>query len=248
MSTFGRGPKRGSWDNEPRDPDPRLNQADARWEEESYGDSDKSHNDLPAGRRNREPERSDWESRLEGLSKYSNAETKVQASRVELNQRLVALIIDVFAAMLAGMVTSFIPLLNQFILLPMTMTLYLLVRDMFFDGRGLGKNLMGLQVVDVSTGRPCNFLQTAIRNGLIVGPLLVYYVVTALVKVIPNQAIAEGAVGILNLLGTVYTFCVIPYEAYLCYTSADGRRLGDKIAGTAIVESHMDFSHFLPRR
>lgn len=246
MSTFGRGPKRGSWEPEPRDPDPQLNQTDSVYgEDDPYGNNQGQVQ--PQGRSGGAP-RPAWESKLDGLSKYSDSETRVQTERVEMNKRIVALIIDAFVANLAGMATSFIPFVNQFLFFQLTMTLYLLVRDMFFDGRGLGKNLIGLQVVDVSTGAPCSLMQSVIRNGVILGPLLVYYIATAVVKLIPNQAVVDTAVQILNLLGTAYTFCVIPYEAYLCYSSADGRRLGDKIAGTALVESHMDFSHFLPRR
>jgi uncharacterized RDD family membrane protein YckC len=189
-----------------------------------------------------------WREKIESLDKYGDSETLIQPVRVDFGRRLVAALIDVFAAYLLGVVVSFIPFANIFLHLQLTMVIFLIVRDFFFGGRGIGKNLMGLQVVDVMTGEPASFIQSIKRNVVIFGPTLVLYLVISVTKVAPVPWLSDFVRSAIELAGTIYTVVVVPYEAYRTYACADGRRLGDLLAGTAVVESNMDFSKPVQRQ
>ena len=203
--------------------------------------------------RDKEPElREDspeWERKLDGLSRYSkNAQTAITPVRVDAGRRLVAAIIDIAAANVIAVVIGMLPFINVFLPYQLIMVLFLLVRDFFFAGRGIGKNLMGLQVVDVMTGAPCSIVQSIQRNIIILGPILALFVLVSILKFVPIPAITDTAMNIINLVGTIYTLAVIPYEVYRVYARADGLRFGDQLAGTALVEAPMDFSKPVPRQ
>ena len=215
--------------------------------------------DRPPRDKQRQPElresESDFDSRLDSrLSRYqSDEDTKVQAVRVDFGKRLVAMIIDVAAIYLGSSVVNLIPFAGGFLTQNLVAVLLLLTRDYFFEGRGLGKNLMGLQVVDVKTGLPCSFIQAVRRNIIVLGPLLAFYLIVLVVNVIDNflhmpSNLHEAIYQVINTIGTLYTLVVIPYEAYRVYSRADGRRFGDNFAGTAVVEAPMDFSTPVPRQ
>lgn len=189
-----------------------------------------------------------WRERIESLNKYGDSETLIKPVRVDFGRRLVAALIDVFAAYLLGVVVSFIPFVNIFLHLQLTMVIFLIVRDFFFGGRGIGKNLMGLQVVDVMTGEPASFMQSIKRNVVIFGPTLVLYLVISVTKVAPVPWLSDFVRNAIELAGTIYTAVVVPYEAYRTYARGDGRRLGDLLAGTAVVDSNMDFSQPVQRQ
>lgn len=197
---------------------------------------------------------SDFDRKLDSLSRYrGDDDLKVQAVRVDFGKRLVAMIIDVGAAYLASSAVNLIPFFGTFVTANLVMVLALLTRDYFFEGRGIGKNLMGLQVVDVKTGMPCSIAQAIKRNLILFGPLLVLFCVAFAMQILNAilhmpWIINESVYQVINAVGTVYTLAVIPYEAYRVYSRADGRRFGDQFAGTAIVEAPMDFSTPVPRQ
>jgi uncharacterized RDD family membrane protein YckC len=219
----------------------------------SYGGGpDRPHREKKPDLREGEP---DFDSRLDSrLSRYSaDEDTKVQAVRVDFGKRLVAMIIDLGAFYMIAQVVNVIPLVANFISSNLVLVMLLLTRDFFFQGRGLGKNLMGLQVVDVKTGLPCSMFQALQRNVVILGPLLVLFIVVTVLNVVNAFFNLSGSVNsmiyqVIYSIGTIYTVVVIPYEAYRVYSRADGRRFGDTFAGTAVVEAPMDFSSPLPRR
>jgi uncharacterized RDD family membrane protein YckC len=200
----------------------------------------------------------DWERKLDSLSRYSeDSETTVKAVRVDFGKRLVAMIIDMFAAYLIAQAIGLIPLLNVVVPTYLVLVLVLLIRDYFFEGRGLGKNLMGLQVVDVMTGHPCGLMQSIKRNIILLGPLLVLYIITLVLQIIGAffhqfldvvGPVMGATLQIVNGVSSIYVLLVVPYEAYRVYSRADGRRFGDQFAGTAVIEAPMDFSKPLPRQ
>jgi uncharacterized RDD family membrane protein YckC len=206
----------------------------------------------------REAATPDWERKLDSLSRYSeDSETTVKAVRVDFGKRLVAIIIDMFAAYLIAQVFGLIPLLNVIVPSYLVLVLVLLIRDYFFEGRGLGKNLMGLQVVDVMTGYPCSLVQSIKRNIILLGPLLVLYIITLVLQIVGAffhqflDVVGPALVTFLqvvNSISSIYVLLVVPYEAYRVYSRADGRRFGDQFAGTAVIEAPMDFSKPLPRQ
>jgi len=121
-------------------------------------------------------------------------------------------------------------------------------RDFLFEGRGVGKNLMGLQVVDLGNGQPCNLLQSVERNIVLVAPYVVLTLFDSVLRFVPIPWVTEGVKGIINVVGMIYCAVVIPIEAYRVYNREDGLRIGDDIAGTGLVEAPMDFSRILPRQ
>lgn len=97
---------------------------------------------------------------------------------------------------------------------------YSMISDGFFDGRSLGKKLIGLRVVNLKTGLPCSFKDSMLRN-IPIG-------LTVLFAVIP-------------ILGWILLFTVglvmILFESYLIYSDDGGIRIGDIFADTQVVDA-----------
>ena len=81
----------------------------------------RSYGGGPEGRKDKQPDpRRDvgdqgrnWEQRLDSLSRYSaDEDTLVEPIRVDFGKRLVAGIIDLFAAYVIGAIAAMIPFLN----------------------------------------------------------------------------------------------------------------------------------------
>jgi len=93
---------------------------------------------------------------------------------------------------------------------------YLILGDGFFDGRSVGKKLIKLQVLKTETNSPCTFKDSILRNST----LAVGYVLW----VIP-------------WIGWLFMMLILAVEAILILGSRDGKRLGDEIAGTVVLET-----------
>jgi len=170
------------------------------------------------------------------------------AVQIEFKKRLVALIIDfmVFYVVTCGIML--VPFLNAYLSVNPVLCLLLLFRDVLFQGRGVGKNLMGLQVVDADTGGAPTLKQAALRNIVLFGPYLVIQVVGIILHFIPVNTVNQIVITIMNAVCAVYVIIVIPMEVYRAYNRPDGRRFGDELARTEVVDSNMDFSQPLPAR
>jgi uncharacterized RDD family membrane protein YckC len=80
--------------------------------------------------------------------------------------RVLAAIIDVFIGALAGFVAGFFTAgIGGLVGL-----IYAVVRDGLFDGRSVGKKLMGIRVVALDTGAPCTVPQSVIRHVVSIIP------------------------------------------------------------------------------
>jgi hypothetical protein len=194
-----------------------------------------------------------WERKLDSLSRYStHEETAVEAVKVDFGKRLVAGMVDLTLAYLIGQVLVLVPLINDVVSLQLVMVVVLIFRDWFYEGRGVGKNLMGLQVVDMRSGRPCSMFQSVKRNIIMFGAPFVLYIIIAVLQIlrllqVPHiEVVAGPTLQIINGIGFLFIIAAIPYEAYRAYNREDGRRFGDQFAGTTIVEAPMDFSHLIP--
>jgi uncharacterized RDD family membrane protein YckC len=174
----------------------------------------------------------------------------VEPSRIEPGKRLVALGIDFGAAYIISLVAGFIPmqtiLTNQLVI-----PLVLCFRDFFYGGRGLGKNLMGLRVVDMATGEGPTLKQVLVRNLIYLGPLLLLQVTERLLHLFEIHVSLTTAVvtvkEVLKAVLSVYVLVIVPLEAYRSYAREDSMRLGDALAGTCLVEDEMNFSEILPK-
>lgn len=178
--------------------------------------------------------------------------------KIEPSKRLIALLIDLIACYLASIIVataiSLVPAVNrvfflnrlfnqQFILL-----LVFLCRDYFCCGRGIGKNLMGLQVVRAEAGAefelPISIMQSILRNLTLTVPMLCLQ----LTSLIPTGWLPAFVTEVFNILEAVYAIIVFPLESYRAYSREDSLRLGDKLAHTRIIESLTNFDNFLSRQ
>jgi len=103
---------------------------------------------------------------------------------------------------------------------PLAGVTYILISDGLFEGRSLGKNLVGLQVMIERDGLlPCNFKHSTLRN-LPIGVVVLFLVIPFWGWVL------------FFTLGLV----ILGVEAYQIYQDPSGLRLGDLIAETRVLE------------
>jgi uncharacterized RDD family membrane protein YckC len=92
---------------------------------------------------------------------------------------------------------------------------YLLISDGLFDGRSIGKLLIGLRVVSVTGKGPCSVRESIMRNAPLGAGLLLYK---------------------LPWIGWIFLVFVSAVEFLILLGSKSGMRLGDELAGTTVVE------------
>ena len=167
-------------------------------------------------------------------------------SFIEPGKRASALIIDVLACYLIAILASVIPLVGRFLPIQTTLLLLLLCKDYYFKGRGIGKNVMGLKVVDARTGQPPSLAQSMVRNIILFAPMVMLQLSSLILSFIRAGQSNESIMNLVNMVGMIYIFSVLPLESYRAYSRRDGLRVGDRIAGTTIIEAPMDFSQAPP--
>jgi len=148
----------------------------------------------------------------------SSAADAASAPKADIGKRFIAAIIDAVLAVAVG----FIPIVGGLIA-----TAYWLVRDgldvEFMDHRSLGKKVMKLRPVTLD-GEPVDIMTSMKRNWMFalggVAQLLAYTIVGLLIAI--PLAMLAFAIGII--------------EVILVLSDADGRRLGDKIANTKVID------------
>jgi len=91
---------------------------------------------------------------------------------------------------------------------------YLLIGDGLFDGRSVGKKIIGLRVVSEDTGKPCSFRDSILRNSIFGIGYLLYKI---------------------PWFGWIFIVIVTVFEFVILLGSKDGSRLGDEIAKTKVV-------------
>jgi uncharacterized RDD family membrane protein YckC len=93
--------------------------------------------------------------------------------------------------------------------------LYLLISDGLFDGRSIGKLLIGLRVVSMTGDEPCTVKESIVRNAPLGAALLLYK---------------------LPWIGWIFILLVSLVEFLILLGSKNGMRLGDEFAKTTVVE------------
>ncbi len=143
-----------------------------------------------------------------------------RAPKADLGKRFIAVVIDAVIAAVVGA----IPILGGIV-----GAIYMVVRDgldvEFIQNRSLGKKVMGLRPVRLD-GRPVDLEASFRRNwmfgiGALTSTLLYVPIIGWLL--IPFVALISLSIGI--------------YETYLVLTDAQGRRWGDRLADTKVIES-----------
>jgi uncharacterized RDD family membrane protein YckC len=92
---------------------------------------------------------------------------------------------------------------------------YLLISDGLFEGRSIGKRLMGLRVISTATGAPCSMKESILRNAPLGAGVLLYK---------------------LPLIGWIFIVVVSALEFLILLGSREGVRLGDELAKTMVIE------------
>jgi len=93
---------------------------------------------------------------------------------------------------------------------------YLLLGDALFDGRSLGKRLVRLQVISSESRQPCSFRDSILRNST--------FGLGYLLSLIP-------------WIGWIFIAIVAAGEFVFALGSREGRRLGDELAKTTVIEN-----------
>lgn len=91
---------------------------------------------------------------------------------------------------------------------------YLLIGDGLFDGRSLGKKLIGIRVVSANTNEACTFRDSIFRNSIFGIGYLFYKI---------------------PWFGWIFIVIISLVEFTILLGSKDGMRLGDEIAKTKVV-------------
>jgi len=171
----------------------------------------------------------------------------VEPERIEPGRRLMAIGIDFGAAFIISMLIMMVPLVNRVLTQNLVLLILMCVRDYFYSGRGLGKNLMGLKVVDIFTGQPPGLKQAIVRNLVYLGPLLFLEALQRVLQLIPMPQVTVPIGQVCYVVAGLYVLVILPLECYRSYQSEDSMRLGDEIAGTCLLESETDFTGILPK-
>jgi len=93
---------------------------------------------------------------------------------------------------------------------------YLLIGDSLFDGRSLGKKLIGLKVVSADTFTPCTLRNSILRNSTLGIGYLFYKVMW---------------------FGWIFIVIAAIIEFLILLGSREQKRLGDEIAKTIVIDS-----------
>ncbi len=155
---------------------------------------------------------------------------------------LIDLIVYYLISVLSSALISIVPYLPNLFPQGLILTLLFMSRDYFFGGRGIGKNLMGLQVVQASSGLAPTLKQSWMRNITLTAPLLLLDIVGML----PGALLPEIVRDLLKILETIYALTVLPLESYRAYSREDSLRVGDVLAQTKIIQSQTNFDQLLP--
>ncbi len=104
---------------------------------------------------------------------------------------------------------------------------YIFIADALFQGRSVGKRLLGLQVVYYvvnDTIAPCGYKESVFRNS----PFAAGYLVAGVLSLLPLLG---------WILAIVVISIIIVFEGLVMFGSEEGKRFGDEIANTHVIES-----------
>ncbi len=151
-------------------------------------------------------------------SSVETIEERKDSIKVDLLNRIIAKTIDLI---IVGALYEIIPKVGYFAGLT-----YLLIADGLFQGRSVGKRLIGLKVIILDSAglNPvCGFRESIFRNF----PLAAGYILFGILNAIP-------------LIGWIFSFVVaaaiLLFESLVILGSEEGMRLGDELARTRVIE------------
>jgi uncharacterized RDD family membrane protein YckC len=127
--------------------------------------------------------------------------------KAQMLNRGIARLIDLFIVAAAGQMLVPVGFLGGLA--------YILIADGFSGGRSIGKRLIGLQTVRPGQREAAGFRESIIRNL----PFAVAHVAFAVPYV-----------------GWLISIAIIAFEAVLIVGNEQGRRFGDEVAGTQVLD------------
>ncbi len=127
--------------------------------------------------------------------------------KAQVLNRGIAKLIDLFIVAAAGQVIVPVGFLAGLA--------YILIADGFAGGRSIGKRLIGLQTVLPDRHEAAGFRESIIRN--------MPFAVAQLAFAVPY-------------VGWILSVAIIAFEAILILGNEQGRRLGDEVAGTQVLD------------
>lgn len=127
--------------------------------------------------------------------------------KAQVLNRGIAKLIDLFIVAAAGQVIVPVGFLAGLA--------YILIADGFAGGRSIGKRLIGLQTVLPDRHEAAGFRESIIRN--------MPFAVAQLAFAVPY-------------VGWIVSGAIIAFEAILILGNEQGRRLGDEVAGTQVLD------------
>jgi len=122
--------------------------------------------------------------------------------------RFIAKLIDLFIVVAAGQIAPPVGFLSGLA--------YILIADGFSGGRSLGKRLVGLQTVRVDMREAAGFRESIIRN--------IPFGAAQLASAVPY-------------VGWILSLAVLSFESLLVVGNEQGRRLGDEVARTQVLDA-----------
>jgi len=151
-------------------------------------------------------------------------ETKINdviLAKADPVKRIIALIIDAVASMIVG----FIPLVGGII-----GALYMLLRDALpieaLEYKSIGKKLLKLSVVNIEDPTSkIDYAASAKRNWMFaLGPIMLFFLFIPIIG------------WIIDILIGIAVFVLVIIEIIKIFSDEKGVRLGDKMAGTMVIE------------
>ena len=128
--------------------------------------------------------------------------------KAQILNRGIARLIDLFIVAAAGQMLVPVGFLGGLA--------YILIADGFAGGRSIGKRLIGLQTVLPDRSEAAGFRESIIRN--------LPFAVAQLAFAVPY-------------VGWLVSVAIIAFEAVLILGNEQGRRLGDEVAGTQVLDA-----------
>ncbi|BCA56133.1 RDD family protein [Nitrospira sp. KM1] len=128
--------------------------------------------------------------------------------KAQVLNRFIAKLIDLFIVAAAAQMIDTVGFLAGMA--------YVLVADGFAGGRSIGKRLIGLQTILPDTRETAGFRESIIRNSPFAAAQMVF--------VVPY-------------VGWLASSAILAFEAVLIIGNERGRRLGDELAGTQVLDA-----------
>lgn len=178
-------------------------------------------------------------------------------AKANLAKRFIASVIDSALIFIVGLIPAIGSIIGLIYLLTRDALVYEVTKKEEFRNRSLGKHLMGLKVARASGEGDIDLLTSVKRNlplaigglvALIIAPILRTFASSAAQGMVTaggtQVAPAAGLVGGMAVLATaavgiiVTLLCGIPVviECLTVLFNNEGRRLGDRFAGTHVAE------------